>query len=61
MRWDELSFLCPHCWQRQSIAVDPDQISVFVQDCEVCCHPIEFTLEFDEDQRIVGVVAEPEQ
>jgi len=42
----ERSFLCPRCWERISILVD---LSVegeqrFVEDCEVCCHPIQFTV-----------------
>jgi hypothetical protein len=35
-------FACPYCWEQISMVLD---ISVttqtYVEDCEVCCHPIE--------------------
>jgi transcription elongation factor Elf1 len=35
-------FACPYCWEEISMVLD---ISVttqtYVEDCEVCCHPIE--------------------
>jgi len=38
----EYFFQCPHCWERISMVLD---LSVsgqtYVEDCEVCCHPIE--------------------
>ncbi len=36
------SFTCPYCWQPNDFTVDvsaPHQ--TLIQDCEVCCHPIE--------------------
>ena len=47
----EYFFACPYCWQRISMVLDlsvPGQ--TFVEDCEVCCHPIEvrYTVEDDE-------------
>ncbi len=37
---------CPHCWERISILVDVSQNGrqTFVEDCEVCCNPLAFTL-----------------
>lgn len=38
----EHHFSCPYCWEFISMLLDlsvPGQ--VFVEDCEVCCHPIE--------------------
>ncbi|MGB0376856.1 MAG: CPXCG motif-containing cysteine-rich protein [Flavobacteriaceae bacterium] len=33
---------CPYCWQNISIWMDPDsQTGSLVEDCEVCCQPIE--------------------
>jgi hypothetical protein len=38
----EYFFSCPYCWSRISMVLD---ISVkgqsFIEDCEVCCHPIQ--------------------
>lgn len=35
-------FTCPYCWEEISFLLDlsvPQQ--VYIEDCEVCCHPIE--------------------
>lgn len=36
-------FTCPYCWQTVSVILD---LSIaeqsYVEDCEVCCHPIQF-------------------
>jgi transcription elongation factor Elf1 len=43
---EEQFFQCPHCWEEISILVD---VSVsnqsFIEDCEVCCNPIQFTIQ----------------
>ncbi len=44
----EYEFSCPHCWQPNTILLD---LSVggqsFIQDCEVCCNPLEITYAID--------------
>lgn len=38
----EVYFTCPHCFQEISMLVDislPEQ--EYIEDCEVCCNPIE--------------------
>jgi len=38
----EYFFACPYCWEEISMVLDtsvPNQ--TYVEDCEVCCHPIE--------------------
>lgn len=39
---NEHFFTCPHCWEEISMLID---LSVpyqkYVEDCEVCCNPIE--------------------
>ena len=40
-------FICPYCWENVSVIVDssiPKQ--TYIEDCEVCCNPIEFTVQF---------------
>jgi hypothetical protein len=41
---------CPYCGERLESRVD---LTVgegqYIEDCEVCCRPIEFTLEVEED------------
>ena len=38
-------FNCPHCWQNQLKIIDPSVgEQSFIEDCEVCCNPLEFNL-----------------
>ena len=38
-------FDCPHCWENQLKMIDSSiEIQKFIDDCEVCCNPIEFDL-----------------
>lgn len=36
-------FACPYCWEQISMVLDPSVNSrqSYIEDCEVCCHPIE--------------------
>ena len=41
----EYYFDCPHCWQNQLKLIDPSiEMQNFIEDCEVCCNPLELTL-----------------
>jgi len=49
----EKFFNCPHCGEIISVLLDlstPDQ--EYIEDCEVCCHPIEITYEIGADGEI---------
>ena len=38
-------FDCPHCWENQLKMIDSSiEVQKFIEDCEVCCNPIEFDL-----------------
>tara|TARA_B100000768_G_scaffold42705_1_gene41568 strand:- start:698 stop:880 length:183 start_codon:yes stop_codon:yes gene_type:complete len=38
-------FECPHCWESQLKMIDPSiNNQNFIEDCEICCNPLEFTL-----------------
>jgi transcription elongation factor Elf1 len=41
----EKRFKCPYCFQRISFVLDTtvDGQQVYIEDCEVCCQPIEVT------------------
>lgn len=56
------TFACPYCWERGSLLVDltVEGKQCFVQDCEVCCNPIEFSVSV-EDGKIRRFSAEPAQ
>ena len=39
----EQQYTCPHCWETNVVQLDITVRSqTFIQDCEVCCNPIEF-------------------
>ena len=47
-------FQCPYCWEEVSILLDPSiSKQTYIEDCEVCCNPIEITTRF-EDSELVG-------
>lgn len=38
----EQFFTCPHCWEEISMLIDTSvSFQKYVEDCEVCCNPIE--------------------
>ena len=40
-------FQCPYCWEEISILLDPSvEEQRFVEDCEVCCNPLEIRAVF---------------
>ena len=40
---DEHFLQCPHCWETISILIDTSVgEQTYVEDCEVCCNPLEF-------------------
>ena len=44
----ESYFDCPYCWQNQLKMVDPSIMKQnFIEDCEVCCNPIDFKIEIE--------------
>jgi transcription elongation factor Elf1 len=50
-------FTCPYCWQTISMVLDlsvPEQ--TYVEDCEVCCQPIEVSYGV-EDEALTGFEA----
>ncbi|MGB5461173.1 MAG: CPXCG motif-containing cysteine-rich protein [Eudoraea sp.] len=40
-------FQCPYCWDEISMLLDPSiRQQSYVEDCEICCNPIELSIEF---------------
>ncbi|MDP5100118.1 MAG: CPXCG motif-containing cysteine-rich protein [Nonlabens sp.] len=54
-------FNCPHCWQEISMLLDPAYSQTYVEDCEVCCNPIELEVGFEEGELIMFEVRSIEQ
>jgi len=41
-------FQCPYCWEEVSILLDKSIANqTFIEDCEVCCNPLEFKVTFN--------------
>ena len=41
-------FQCPYCWEEISMVLDPSvSKQSYIEDCEVCCNPIEVTPQFE--------------
>ena len=50
---EEHFFQCPYCWEEVSILLDTSvKNNVFIEDCEVCCNPLEFTVQFENTQLV---------
>lgn len=44
-------FQCPYCWEDISMLLDtsvPRQ--TYVEDCEICCNPIEISVSFSDNE-----------
>ncbi|XLS28629.1 CPXCG motif-containing cysteine-rich protein [Flavobacteriaceae bacterium M23B6Z8] len=50
---EEHFFQCPYCWEEISMLMDSSiRRQTYVEDCEVCCNPIEVTVVFEDQQLI---------
>jgi len=46
-------FSCPYCWQNISMLLElAEGGQRYIEDCEVCCQPIEISYTVDEDQNL---------
>lgn len=53
----EAYFDCPYCWQNQLKMVDPSIYDQnFIEDCEVCCNPIDFNIKVSDNEIISFLV-----
>lgn len=46
-------FQCPHCWEQISMLLDPSVNASYIEDCEVCCNPIQVTTRFNDGELMV--------
>ena len=50
-------FQCPYCWEEISMLLESSIAQqTYVEDCEVCCNPIQVTLSF-EAELLIGFEA----
>lgn len=45
-------FQCPHCWEEISMLLDPSVNATYVEDCEVCCNPIQIRTAFSDNELV---------
>lgn len=49
----EHRFQCPFCWEEISLLLDPGvRHQNYVEDCGICCNPLEVTARFGDGQLI---------
>ncbi|MBP8792518.1 MAG: CPXCG motif-containing cysteine-rich protein [Lutibacter sp.] len=50
---EEHFFQCPYCWEEISMMLDSSvRNQTYVEDCEVCCNPIELQVKFEDNELI---------
>ncbi len=50
---DEHFFQCPFCWESISVLLDPSvRYQKYVEDCEVCCNPMEIEVNFEDGELV---------
>lgn len=46
-------FQCPYCWEEISMLLDTSAAQqTYIEDCEVCCNPIELTVVFSNKELV---------
>jgi hypothetical protein len=49
-------FQCPYCWEEISMLLDSSvNNQSYVEDCEVCCNPIELNPEFSNNTLVAFI------
>ncbi len=47
----EHSFQCPYCWEEISMLLDSSvSKQIYIEDCEICCNPIEIHVSFEDHE-----------
>ncbi|MDP5157376.1 MAG: CPXCG motif-containing cysteine-rich protein [Flaviramulus sp.] len=46
-------FTCPYCWENISMLIDNSTSNQsYIEDCEVCCNPIQISVQFSSSEMI---------
>ena len=49
----EYFFQCPYCWEEISMLLDCSvSQQKYVEDCEICCNPIEIEVRFESNELV---------
>ena len=47
----EHQFMCPYCWQPITMLLDTSiRQQIYIEDCEVCCNPIQIQVKFNNSE-----------
>lgn len=50
---EEYYFTCPYCWEQISMLLDDSVANQeYIEDCEVCCNPIQIKVRFQNSEII---------
>tara|TARA_R110000850_G_scaffold244768_1_gene369572 strand:- start:5402 stop:5584 length:183 start_codon:yes stop_codon:yes gene_type:complete len=59
---EEHFFQCPYCWEEISMLLDASIAKqTYIEDCEVCCNPIELTVVFRDGELLQFEASDIEQ
>lgn len=59
---EERSIRCPFCGEAITIVVDPSVVPQhYVEDCEVCCRPMEISVSRGDDGRLKVVARDEDE
>ena len=48
----ETEVTCPYCWESFVLLIDGSvDEQEYVEDCEICCRPIDFVISIDDSER----------
>lgn len=51
-------FTCPFCWENISMLLErSNELQSYIEDCEVCCHPIEIEYLFQDEIKSFNIVS----
>jgi hypothetical protein len=50
---EEHFFQCPYCWEAISMLLDRSvSEQSYIEDCEICCNPIQITVNFNKAELV---------
>jgi len=53
---------CPYCGERLDILIDPSDLDQqYIEDCQVCCKPINFLVQMDMDETLFVTVSSDDE
>ena len=49
---------CPYCWESICVLLNPEDLGEqYIEDCQVCCRPIEFLIAQSGDGGLAALVS----